>query len=245
MKDGKKYNDATSAYFKTDADFLQNYWKDRDPRFNKSVVWNGKPYAVSGKAEKRQYTALGVAHELDDYGINPKAQINSTNLDRYTGFFVLKNSLLRLKQAEVQQYDVDFVLMRFAEVMLNYAETANETGRIAEALDMLKQLRQRAGIEPGTNGNYGITATTREQMREAILNERNIELCFEGQRFWDLRRLRMLDRLNNITKWGVEAIAINADGTEMAISEARNKANLNQLTEANFKYSLLQCPAPV
>lgn len=242
MKDGKKYNDPTGAYYKTDDAFLQNYWKDRDPRFNKSVVWNAKPYAVSGKSEKRQYTSLGIAHELDDYGINPKAQINSTNLDRYTGFFVLKNSLLRLKQAEVQQYDVDFVLMRFAEVMLNYAETANETGRIAEALDILKQIRQRAGIEPGVDGNYGIVATTRVQMREAILEERNIEFCFEGQRFWDLRRLRMLDRLNNITKWGVEAIAINPDGTDMLISEARTKANANQLTEANFKYSLLQVP---
>lgn len=242
MKDGKKYNDPASAYHKTDAVFLQNYWKDRDPRFNKSVVWNGKPYAVSGKTDKRQYTSLGIAHELDDYGINPKAQINSTNLDRYTGFFVLKNSLLRLKQAEVQQYDVDFVLMRFAEVMLNYAETANETGRIAEALDILKQIRLRAGIEPGADGNYGIAATTREQMREAILEERNIEFCFEGQRFWDLRRLRKLDRLNNITKWGVEAIAINPDGTDMLISEARTKANANQLTEENFKYSLLQVP---
>lgn len=242
MKDGKKYNDNTSAYFKTDADFLQNYWKDRDPRFNKSVVWNGKPYAVSGKAEKRQYTALGVAHELDDYGINPKAQINSTNIERYTGFFVLKNSLLRLKQAEVQQYDVDFVLMRFAEVMLNYAEAANETGRLAEALDILKQIRLRAGIEPGADGNYGISATTRVDMREAILAERNIELCFEGQRFWDLRRLRMLNRLNNIEKWGVESIAINPDRSEMLISEARTKANANQLTEADFKYSLLQVP---
>ena len=79
-------------------------------------------------------------------------------------------------------------------------------------------------------------------MREAILDERNIELCFEGQRFWDLRRLRMLNRLNNLTKWGVEAIAINPDGSEMPISEARAKATANQLTEANFKYSLLQVP---
>ncbi|WP_341836019.1 RagB/SusD family nutrient uptake outer membrane protein [Chitinophaga pollutisoli] len=243
MKDGKKYNDPTGAYYQgNDSAFLQNYWKNRDPRFNKSIVWNGKPYPVSGKTDKRQYTALGVAHELDDYGINPNANLNSTNIDRYTGFFVLKNSLLRLRQAEVQQYDVDYVLMRFAEVMLNYAETANETGHIGEAMDILRQIRQRAGIEPGADGNYGIVATTREQMREAIIDERNIELCFEGQRFWDLRRLRMLDRLNNLKKWGVEAIAINPNRTEMPINEARTKGLANQLTEENFKYSLLQVP---
>ncbi len=106
---------------------------------------------------------------------------NSTNLDRYSGFFILKNSLLRLTQAQVLQYDVDFVhASRFAEVMLNYAETANETGRPAEALDILKQIRQRAGIEPGADGNYGINAADRDALREAILAERNIELCFEG-----------------------------------------------------------------
>jgi hypothetical protein len=242
MKDGKMFDDPTGKYYKSEAALLQNYWKDRDPRFAKSVVWNGKVYEVSGKANKRQYTSLGIAHELDDFGVNPKAGVNSTNLDRYTGFFILKNSLLNLAQAEVEQYDVDYVAMRFAEVMLNYAETANETGKIAEALDMLKQIRKRAGIEPGTDGNYGVTATTTVAMREAILAERNVELAFEGHRFWDLRRLRMLDRLNGTTKHGVEAIAIGADGQDMPIGEAREKANKYELTESNFRYSILQVP---
>lgn len=242
MKDGKMFSDPTSKYYKSEEALLQSFWKDRDPRFDKSIVWNGKLYEVSGKAGKRQYTALGVAHELDDFGVNPKAGVNSTNLDRYTGFFVLKNSLLKLAQAEVQQYDVDFVVMRFAEVMLNYAETANETGKIAEALDILKQIRKRAGIEPGTDGNYGISATTAAAMRETILAERNIELAFEGHRFYDLRRLRMLDRLDGTTKHGVEAVAVLPNGQDMPIGEAREKANKYELVETNFKYSLLQVP---
>ncbi|SDE80189.1 Starch-binding associating with outer membrane [Dyadobacter soli] len=242
MKDGKAFNDPSGKYHKTEEALLQSFWKDRDPRFEKSIVWNGKLYEVSGKAGKRQYTALGVAHELDDFGVNPKAGVNSTNLDRYTGFFILKNSLLKLAQAEVQQYDVDFVVMRFAEVMLNYAEAANETGKISEALDILKQIRKRAGIEPGTDGNYGISATTAATMREAILSERNVELAFEGHRFYDLRRLRMLDRLDGTTKHGVEAIAVLPNGQEMPIGEAREKANKYQLVETDFKYSLLQVP---
>src|SRR5690606_27051754 len=119
MADGKLFNDPTGAYYKTEEQFLQSYWENRDPRFNKSIVWNAKSYPVSGKVGNRQYTSLGIAHELDDFGVNPKAGVNSTNLDRYSGFFIEKNSLLKLTQAEVQQYDVDFVLMRFAEVMLN------------------------------------------------------------------------------------------------------------------------------
>ncbi len=242
MKDGKQYNDPTGAYYKTDAAFQQNYWKDRDPRFNKSIVWNAKPYAVSGKAGNRQYTSLGIAHELDDFGINPKAGVNSTNLDRYTGFFIQKNSLLKLSQAEVQQYDVDYVLMRFAEVMMNYAETANETGKMTEALDILKEIRKRAGIEPGADGNFGIAAKTRTEIREAIVAERNIEFAFEGHRFWTLRRLRMLDRLDGLTKHGVEAIAVLAGGQDMPIAEARTKADKDELVESDFRYSLLQVP---
>lgn len=132
--------------------------------------------------------------------------------------------------------------MRFAEVMLNYAETANETGHIDDAKAILLEIRKRAGIEPGAEGDYGIKATTREEMREAILAERNIEFCFEGHRFWDLRRLRMLDRLDGTTKHGVEAIAINPDGTEMTMAEARAKADRFELVEKDFKYSLLQVP---
>src|SRR5690606_27969957 len=100
----------------------------------------------------------------------------------------------------------------------------------------------RAGIEPGADGNYGIKASSRTEMREAILAERNIEFCFEGHRFWDLRRLRMLDRLDGTTKHGVEAIAVEADGTEMSITEARTKASTYALQEDDFKYRLLQVP---
>ncbi|ULT28112.1 RagB/SusD family nutrient uptake outer membrane protein [Sphingobacterium sp. E70] len=42
MKDGKLYTDPTGKYHKTDEQFLQSYWENRDPRFDKSIVWNGK-----------------------------------------------------------------------------------------------------------------------------------------------------------------------------------------------------------
>ncbi|MCI0920489.1 RagB/SusD family nutrient uptake outer membrane protein [Sphingobacterium rhinopitheci] len=243
MKDGKLYSDVSSPYYKTEDQFLQSYWENRDPRFEKSIVWNGKIYEVSGKAGKRQYTSVGIATALDDFGINPNARTPSENLNRYSGFFILKNSKLSLKQTEVEtQYDVDYVVMRLAEVMLNYAETANETGDINTAIDILTQIRKRAGIEAGLDGKYGITAASREDIREAILLERSIEFCFEGHRFWDLRRLRKLAVLHNKTKFGVEAIAINTNGTEMDLDEAASLARAYQLKEDHFKYTLLQVP---
>lgn len=243
MKDGKLYNDPTGAYYKTDEQFLKSYWENRDPRFDKSILWNGKAYPVSGKVDGyRQYTALGVAPALDNFGINPNSTEKSENGNRYTGLFILKNGRLDLKQEQVEQYDTDFVLMRFAEVMLNYAEAANETGRAAEALDILKQIRKRAGIDPGAAANYGIIAISRDQIRKAIMDERNIEFCFEGHRFNDLRRWRMFSVLNNNPKYGIESIAISADGSEMPISAAAAQAKANQLKENNFKYVVLQIP---
>ncbi|TYR36932.1 RagB/SusD family nutrient uptake outer membrane protein [Sphingobacterium phlebotomi] len=241
MLDGKQYDDPSGAYYQPASDFLQHYWENRDPRFEKSIVWNGKLYPVSGKVGNRQYTAEGIAHTLDYFATS------SANYNRYSGFFILKNSKLSLAQSTVDtQYDVDFVLMRFAEIMLNYAEAANEKDQLNVALDLLKQIRERAGIEPGTDGNYGIKASNKAQMREAILQERHVEFCFEGHRFWDLRRLRLLDRLNGTTEHGVEAKPINADGSDVTGDAAWNqlvaKAENNELVETDFRYVLRQVP---
>lgn len=244
MADGKQPFDPTGKYYvKSEDDLLQCYWENRDPRFLKSFICNGNLFSIAGTpANRRQYTALGIAHELDDFGTNPAAKINSTNLNEASGLFIRKAIDVNLSQAQVQRYDIDHIIMRFAEVMLNYAETANETGHQAEAIDMLKQIRQRAGIEPGADGNYGLDVSSRESIREAILQERNIEFCFEGTRFWDLRRLRMLNRLDGATKHGIEAIAINPDGTDMAMETAKAKAANFELTEKDFRYILHQIP---
>ena len=74
--------------------------------------------------------------------------------------------------------------------MFIHAEAANETGHSETAVEMLKQIRKRAGIEAGNDGLYGLKVGNREEIRQAILDERNIELCFEGHRFWDFSRTR-------------------------------------------------------
>lgn len=243
MADGKQYNDPSGKYYcASETDFLTRYWENRDPRFEKSVVWNGKIYEVSNKKNNRQYTALGLAHEADDFGINPAVKLNCTNLNSYSGFFMLKGCDLSLLQAEVQQYDIDYIVMRFAEVMMNYAEAANEAGHSETAIDLLKQIRQRAGIEAGSDGNYGMNLSSRESIRQAILDERNIEFCFEGHRFWDLRRTRNLHLLDGTVKHGIESIAINPNGSDMEISTAKSLADQNTLTESAFRYVIHQIP---
>lgn len=244
MMDGKSFNDPTGKYYVGDEnDFLQAYWKNRDPRFEHVVLYNADEYPVAGRATGyRQYTTLGVADEDDQYGVNPEAHVNASNNDVYTGFFNRKASDLTLSQEMVMTYDIDYILMRFAEVMFIYAEAANKTGHSDIGIEMLKKIRERAGIEAGADGLYGLKVASREEIRQAILDERNIELCFEGHRFWDLRRTRNMMKLNGLTKYGVEAIAVNADGSDMPLNTANELARKNELKPENFRYQILQVP---
>lgn len=244
MLDGKAYNDPTGKYYVTnEKELLKNFWKNRDPRFELNVLSNGQPYPVAGKvANYRQYNALGLCSSDDQYGINPNAHVNAVNNDVYTGFYNYKAADLTLSQANVLTFDIDYILMRFAEVMFIYAEAANETGHSDVAVDLLKQIRKRAGIEMGTDGLYGLKVSNRVEIRQAILDERNIELCYEGHRFWDLRRTRNMMQLNGLIKYGVEAVAINTDGSEMDMTTARTKADNYELTTDDFVYQIRQVP---
>lgn len=244
MADGKMYDDPTGKfYFATEEAFAQKFWENRDPRFYEVVLYNGAEFPVAEKpANYRQYNALGLVDKDDAYGVNPAASVNATNNDNFSGFYNYKGHDNSLSQAKVETYDLDYQLMRFPEVMFIYAEAANETGHMDEAIDMLKQIRQRAGIEAGDDNNYGMKVNSREAVRAAILAERNVELCFEGHRFWDLRRTRNMMQLNGQTKHGLEAIAINPDGTDMELNAALAKVRANEMTPGDFRYVIHQVP---
>lgn len=244
MLDGKRFDDPSGKYYVGDENaLLKSFWKNRDPRFNQVLFYNGSEYPVAGKPSGyRQYNALGISNADDQYGINPAAHTNAVNNDVYSGFYNYKAADMTLTQATVLTYDIDYILMRFAEVMFIYAETANETGHSDIAIDMLKQIRKRAGIEAGADGLYGLSVGSREAIRKAILDEREIELCYEGHRFWDLRRTRNMMKLAGWTKHGIEAIAINPDGTDMDLNEAREKTNNYELTTGDFRYIIHQVP---
>lgn len=78
-------------------------------------------------------------------------------------------------------------IIRYADVLLMHAEALNENGKSAEALVFLNQVRARArGENPDVLPD--ITTTERDELRDAILNERKYELAFENHRFWDLVR---------------------------------------------------------
>jgi hypothetical protein len=109
----------------------------------------------------------------------------------------------------VYEGKTDWIEIRFAEVLMNYGECANETGKSAEALGVLYDIRKRAGIEAGS-GNYGITANSQTNIRQAYMDERFIEFAYEGKRFADLRRWKRYDILNSLKyRSGLNAVIKN------------------------------------
>jgi len=76
----------------------------------------------------------------------------------------------------------DYLVFRYAEILLNFAEAAFELSKSNEALDAINQIRRRAGVKE-------LSVISRAKIR----HERKVELAFEGHRYWDLRRWRTAD----------------------------------------------------
>jgi hypothetical protein len=172
MNNGKRITDLSAGYNST------YYWQNRDPRFYATVAYNGASWRMAGRSDTVQWTYFLNSQE---FGLNPS-----------TGFYLRKGSNPAIHYDDVERTPTDWIEIRYAEVLLNLAECANEVGKTDEAYDLLKQIRQRAGIQPGADDMYGLkSGMTIEEMREAVIWERQIELAFENKRYWDLRRRNM------------------------------------------------------
>ncbi|MGV3762491.1 MAG: RagB/SusD family nutrient uptake outer membrane protein [Parapedobacter sp.] len=232
MKDGKKPGDPTSEYTYD----IQRFWENRDPRFNAIMVWNGATYELSGIAGRRQYTMNVIAKSMDVFGFSIQGESHYR-----TGLFTRKGIQEELPSAQAELNDVDWPEIRYAEVLFNYAEAANETGRSDEAFEVLKAIRRRAGITEGADGLFGLKANmSRAEMRQAILDEKRIEFAFEGQRFWDLRRHRMLHLLDGMHKYGIMATAVNGRTPQNLTADDIAKGNAFELLPEDFTYEVVE-----
>ncbi len=78
--------------------------------------------------------------------------------------------------------DIDFPILRYADVLLMYGEALNEQGQTATGIPFINQVRTRAGL-PNLS-----SALAQADTRLALEKERRVELAFEGQRWFDLVR---------------------------------------------------------
>ena len=92
---------------------------------------------------------------------------------------------------QTERSEQDIVILRWGELLLLKAEAANELG-LPGAADMVNEIRDRAGLSPLPEG------LSQAEMREAIRHERRVETPFELIRYYDMRRWKIMDKLNGL-----------------------------------------------
>ena len=83
----------------------------------------------------------------------------------------------------------NFPIIRLADVLLMYAEAANENGNYPEAVDAINQVRERVGMPDLPTASY--PTGNQDEIFQAIVHEREVELAFEHSRLNDLQRWEM------------------------------------------------------
>jgi hypothetical protein len=206
MANGKAITDATSGYS------ASNPYVNRDPRFRYSIIFNGAGV----------YSSLGSVQPVYTYN-GPGATADAISLSGpSTGYFFRKMCDSTTAANSGANTTRSWPLIRYAEILLNYAEALNELGQTEPALQQIFALRQRAGIQPGTGNRYGIAVgLSQADARTLIRNERRIELLNEEQRLIDLRR------------WKLAMTVLNQANTRM------NVVNTGTATARTFTYNVV------
>ena len=176
----------------------------RDPRLSLYITVNG---SKMGPGSTVVSTELGKTTD----GLN--AISTSTRTGYYLRKLLREDVNLNPSTTTTQKHYV--ARIRYTEIFLAYAEAANEawgpdgTGTHSySARNVIAAIRKRAGITQPDK--YLATITTTEELRNLIQNERRLELCFEGSRFWDLRRwkLNLTEAANGMQITGTNYVVV-------------------------------------
>lgn len=186
--------------------FVEEFYTNRDPRFYATIFCPGTYYPCPDRLPNGMnfWNAWKLMDGL--YVTMIQDELN-TGYPQGTNFFQRKG-LDELGTSEVYNAETDWVEIRFAEVLMNMGEAANEIGKSDEALQVLYDIRKRAGIQ-SIDGKYGITAVSQDEIREAYITERYIEFAYEDKRWDDLRRWKRFDIMNDIKYRSTLNLVIN------------------------------------
>ncbi len=102
-------------------------------------------------------------------------------------------------------------IIRLADLYLGYAEACVETGDLETAKEYLNKVRTRAGIPTVEQSWKGIAELNQNKLRQIVRQERMIEMYFENQTFWDLRRWKMADKYLGSRPHGLNMDAKNIE----------------------------------
>lgn len=187
---GKDIGEPSSGYDSA------NPYANRDPRLKATIIvnnsqWKGRPVEIwnGGRDAPPQNFATETGYYLKKY------VVESVSLD----------------PNNVTQANHTWVMFRYGEVLLNYAEAMNEAygpneaaGMGMTAVEAANQIRRRVNMPEFSSG------FSQSEFREKLRNERRVELAFENHRLWDIRRWQIGPSTTDID--GME-ITQNGDGS--------------------------------
>ena len=179
-----------SGYAITDPEAHYNTndpYSHRDPRLALTVFHNGSLW-------------LNRAVQTFDGGLDkPGGTLQQTRTSYYMRKFMGPFESVSNNPPSYSGTYHDWIYYRYAGILLDYAEAANEVSGPSTAIyNILDSLRQRAGVLTGPDNTYGIPqGMSQDDMRTFIHNERRVEMAFEEQRFFDIRRWKTAAQVYN------------------------------------------------
>lgn len=183
---GKAIGDAGSGYNPAAP------YAGRDPRFYANILYNDVNWA-------------GRRMQMWDNGNDYKPGLTNYSFTRY---YSKKYWPSNLYGSTTDNALVNYIFIRYAEILLNYAEAQNEAvGPDASVYSAVNQVRARVAM-PGLPAGL-----SKDQMRARIINERAVELAFEDHRLYDLMRLKIAKQVLNDQKMYGMSVVRNPDLT--------------------------------
>lgn len=202
-------------------------YQDRDPRFYATILYDGAPFRER-PADAQAYDEDGVIQTFKELSLPDGSTVTGVDTrsspiepwnGTWSGYYVRK---ILDEDATPSMGHVPgmWIYFRFGEILLNYAEASIELGEEADARNALNRIRRRAGMP-----EFG-SSLTGQALWDAYRNERRIEMAFEEQRFFDIRR------------WMIAPDVMNEDAQGINITaEATDRADRDTYT--NYQYEVM------
>jgi starch-binding outer membrane protein, SusD/RagB family len=179
-----------------------NPYANRDPRLGFIVVLNGSNMGINTNNTPRVVESF--AGGADGIGVRPGATT--------TGYYLRKMCVENYDLTRTNARAKSWILMRYAEVLLNFAEAMNEaygpeakpsfngvpfTRSAREAINLVRARATMPAIPAGI---------TQQELRQRIQNERRVELAFEEHRFFDVRRWKIAEQTESAPLMGMRVV---------------------------------------
>jgi hypothetical protein len=162
-----------------------NPYDNREPRFYASILYTGAPWRGD-----IIYASTNKPNTAGNALVDNATMKRGTNSYTMTGYYLkklidpTKRGGTPNRYAPFEGSDQNLIVLRYAEILLTYAEAKNEySGPDALVYEALNAVRERGGL-PAVSG------LGQSDLREVIRTERHIELCFENKRYFDIMRWR-------------------------------------------------------